>query len=548
MRSLRLILAALLASSLWGLPARAQCVNLFYDAAGGATARTYAMALENLLGHFPSFRVQTATIETYRRGMLDACDASFYIGSFYDNKIPDDFLQDYATATKPVAWVGYNIWRLGSRLPGALGATYLGLTPLDNAHKDAQGRPTFFRDFQYKGEVFSKYGEFGSNGKFAADFEMSQLRITDPSTQVLSTAVHNSSGATLPYIVRRQNRFFVADIPFTYIHEADRYLIFSDLLFDVLGQAPKYGTVRPAVLRIEDVHVCLPTRPLTALADLSERLHVPLHIAFIPIFKDPFDKTSMCGTQTEVSVDHATDFRPTLDRLKAVGARFIWHGVTHQLDQTPNPSGVSGDDYEFWQIKSDTPAPLDSADWVLSRLERGWSSLAAAGIHPKIWEVPHYMASALDYLIFGRVFGWNIGRIQYIPVQASGLPAASPALTYAQSGSAGAAARKSAFARTQLQADPSDRMFQYFPYEIARDVYGQKVFPENLGYATVAGPAGIAPLLSTAKRNRVLRDSWASFFYHPFLLGADGNTAALEQLITGLRQLGYEFVDLEAQP
>ena len=62
---------------------------------------------------------------------------------------------------------------------------------------------------------------------------------------------------------------------------------------------------------------------------------------------------------------------------------------------------------------------------------------------------------------------------------------------------------------------------QYFPY-VVRDVYGWKVLPENLGnYQPVAYNAGVPVVLAGdlvrfARANRVVRDGFASFFFHPF--------------------------------
>src|ERR1041384_3111685 len=91
------------------------CVRVYYDASRdpayqyGKTAATF---LRNLLGHFPEFRQIVEPIESYRKGQLEECRASFYIGTFYDNAIPQDFLDDYAATKRRVAWIGYSVWRL----------------------------------------------------------------------------------------------------------------------------------------------------------------------------------------------------------------------------------------------------------------------------------------------------------------------------------------------------------------------------------------------------------------------------------------------------
>jgi hypothetical protein len=48
-----------------------------------------------------------------------------------------------------------------------------------------------------------------------------------------------------------------------------------------------------------------------------------------------------------------------------------------------------------------------------------------------------------------------------------------------------------------------------------------------------------ADILRTARKNRVLRDAWASAFFHPYL-----DISYLDELVSGLKGLGYVFVPL----
>src|SRR5271170_7420124 len=49
-------------------------------------------------------------------------------------------------------------------------------------------------------------------------------------------------------------------------------------------------------------------------------------------------------------------------------------------------------------------------------------------------------------------------------------------------------------------------------------------------------PAGLHRI-ADAQRNLVVRDGWASFFYHTY-----DSISYLEQTVTGLKSLGYTFV------
>jgi hypothetical protein len=99
---------------------------------------------------------------------------------------------------------------------------------------------------------------------------------------------------------------------------------------------------------------------------------------------------------------------------------------------------------------------------------------------------------------------------------------------------------------------------QLFPYELYGDMYGQLLAPENLGNVQpdlndqVTATRSVDTILKDAKRNLVLRDVWASVFYHPFLLNPELNSANannppmtdLEILVKGLKDLGYNFINM----
>jgi len=83
---------------------------------------------------------------------------------------------------------------------------------------------------------------------------------------------------------------------------------------------------------------------------------------------------------------------------------------------------------------------------------------------------------------------------------------------------------------------------QFFPY-VVKDVYGAKVLPENLAnYQPVPEnnntPRLLADIVATARRNLAVRNGFASFFYHPYL-----GLPALKEIVSGIKGLGYTFVD-----
>lgn len=546
--------------------AASPCVNIYFDHANDDywMGRTYSIFVQNLLGHFPQYQQIVSPIEKYQAGDIDKCKASIYIGSYFDNKIPAAFLKDYAATSKNIAWLGYNVWQLGSGFESLFGYRYSHLTTLDTTHKDAKGYPTYFKDILYKGEVFSKFGDWDKANptQFLAPFEQSVLVPLDLDTsELVAQARHNFTGEVIPYILRAKNHFYVADVPFSYIHEGDRYLVFADLLFDILNEKPRH-TEKYAFLRVEDVH---PLTPLSYNYDIIHVLQaeqVPVNISLIPIFADPLNLYDRKPNESFVPMNRKPAFMQMINEIKAQGANFIWHGVTHQYETHKNPyNAVSADDFEFWDATQNKAIAEDSVDYVLNKLNDGWYTLQQSGLTPHMWLTPHYQASALDYQIFARIFPWNVGRVIYFNQYTSGFKsvAAEKDLWLESNNPQGDRLRREALGGLQIRYQSDRWSGQFFPYEIFGDVYGQRLIPENLGNSQpyiseyVVRPRSVQDIVADAKRNRVLRDAWASLFYHPYLLapyrddgrGAyPGDPSELRYIITQLKGLGYRFIDI----
>lgn len=222
----------------WGsfLRTNLHCVHIFYDQtldnsySGG---RQDSIMLQGLLIYFPEYAQIIRPIESYRSGDLDRCPVNFYIGSHRDNRLPEDFLKDYLKTKQKVAWIGYNIWQLGENLPKSLGVEFVGIT----VDEDQRG-PAFFRDIIYKGEIYKRtlFPRKSTSQVSAPPYEQVILRPVDLSrTQILAESKQRSSEEVIPYIIRTNNYFYIADVPFSYRERSDRYLVFVDLLFDILG-------------------------------------------------------------------------------------------------------------------------------------------------------------------------------------------------------------------------------------------------------------------------------------------------------------------------
>jgi len=159
------------------------------------------------------------------------------------------------------------------------------------------------------------------------------------------------------------------------------------------------------------------------------------------------------------------------------------------------------------------PVAEDSLAWAQGRFASAAQLFEAAGFTlPQFMTFPSYAASAADYTAANGYFTAAAERRLYFTGLLSGQP-----INY-----------------TRLAG-------QYMPYTV-RDVYNMKVLPDTLGgieplpyFSYPARPP--ADIIADAQRNLVVRDGWASFFYHTY-----DSINYLKQTVTGLKGLGYTFV------
>jgi len=492
-------------------------VLILYDSSGeyGWIGAIHARMLANLLGHFPvSYRA--SRVEAYRKGDINRYSVTFYLGSTYDNPLPPSFAEDVMTSTKPICWFKYNLWQLAwtdARFPTKFGFTFNWL--------DWTGYDTIY----YQGETFTKY---------QADPELGLVWVLYPSicTEV-ATACRTDENTVeyAPYIVHGSNLWYVADLPFSYISEEDRYIIFADLLHDILGIS--HPESKRALVRIEDVDPNTDPNSLRAIANYLYSEGVPFAVSVVPVYSDPLGYYS--GGVPEVNrLSWEPQLVAALKYMVSKGGSIVLHGYTHQYDSTANPyNGVTGDDFEFYRVQTDAlgnllysgPVPEDSKVWVRGRVSSGLAEFKACGLRAVAWETPHYAASATDYLFIASQFTQTIQRVLYFGI-------ANP---------------PSGFKGTH-PVDPTYFGGQFFPYVVSRDIYGQKVVPENLGNIEpepwFGYPARLpADLLRAAEKNLLVRDGWASFYFHPFY-----DITYLQETVEGIKTLGYTFVSLGSYP
>lgn len=418
--------------------------------------------IANLLGHF-GIKPEIVRAIDYAPGTLSRFSTTFLVGSGYNGPLPEKVIRDIAASQKPVCWLNRNIEQLLAE-PGI--ADKLGFK--------------FEQYLEWLGDVSVSF-----KGKALPKKEglINVVSIEDSSkAEVLAVAATRKRSA--PYALRSGKFWYIADSVFSYNVEADRALVFCDLLHDILGQP--HDTRRYALIRVEDVNPESDPEQLRSVADLLQSREIPFQVALIPIYKNP-------SRRVEIYLSDRPQVVEALKYMVSRGGSIVLHGITHQLH------GNTSDDFEFWDTLTDKPSRDISDKALAQKLELGMDECFRSGLFPITWETPHYTASISHYRSLQSFFSHAYDR--------------------------------------RLVAD--DRKTQQdFPYEI-EDITGQSIIPENLGYISLEAPDPTA-IIGGAERMLCVRDSIPSFFFHPFVAASYLKTALEE-----IQHQGYKFISAE---
>lgn len=520
--------------SRWGKPGGTSTLVL-YDADGEypEDAELYAIATANLATHFGEAEVKD--VADYTADTMDIFDAVIYVASEQGTTPPKAFLDDVREGMVPVLWADQNIddlARSNSPDPADFIAQY-GWDPT---------QPLTVNSEQVEAVTYKDRRMQRHTG---GTDEVNAPRIVDPSAvQVLASGICGDPakptdcaggdpahpGTELPWVIRSGNLTYIAELPLNYTDRNEMYLVFSDLYYDLLapGTAPR----RQAAVRLEDVGPEANPSQLRAVADYFHAQGVPFQVAVMPVQIDRTkDKEGWYG----LSLKDTPEVVEALKYMQERGGTLIQHGTTHQYGNIDNPySGRSGDDYEFYHygcsatelppyefetcendsyVRKIGPLPQDSVEDHKERIAQGRQIMIDAGLgEPKIFETPHYTASVNAYVAMSELYDARYEQTEYYAGMLSG-----------------------------REISPEHDFGQFFPYTV-QDIYGTTVYPENLENITLKEqnnhPARSPEvLLERAEANLAVRESTASFYFHPFL-----DLKYLDEVVTGLKDMGYTFV------
>jgi uncharacterized protein YdaL len=496
----------------------------------------YAKMLQALLGHF-KMNVEIRPVASYLAGQVESHATVFYLGSYYDHPLPDDFLRDVTQTKKRVVWFKYNFWQLTSprelQFEEKSGISFIDLHGLDAEPTEDKTDPGFFDTVLYKGKSFTKYYRYdAAQRQVMADPDVGIVTLSNPERAKARVMIQDSQrGDKTPYIVQggqNGNFWYIADIPFSFIGPRDRYLVFCDILHDILGI--QHAEKHLALVRLEDVNAKVIFSSIQKLTDYLYSRKIPFSVATIPHYKDPLGEDNN-GTPNSIPFTQAFELQKAIEYAQQKGGSLVMHGYTHQYNSMRNPhSGVSADDFEFWNAVANSPVKEDSESWALNRLNKGISEFSEARFQPWAWETPHYQGSPLSYQAMAKRFPTTYQRVFYYTSNHPQLHASGAKKDYGAG--------------------------MFFPYVIHRDPYGHYVIPENLGnieydISAIDPSSNITytweDLVTNAEYALVVRDGFASFFFHPFWIDPGFENlhafADFKKVIEGITRLGYRWTD-----
>jgi hypothetical protein len=425
----------------------------------GKEGENDAIQIQTLLHHFVVETTRLPVAE-YLPSMMQRYDAVFYVGVVSGSPIPESFVSDVIAGLKPVCWLGFNFERVlnTETAPEKLGLEFI------RHEKD------LFGSVLYEGHALPK-----------KDPWTSVVKVVDTRRcRVIAEA--SAADERVPYAIRSGRRlWYFADVPTSHAIEGGRFLVFADLLHDILNEP--HRRAQTALVRIEDINPMTDPKALTRIADFLHQQNVPFFLSVVPFYLYP-------EKNLYVPLSEKPDLVDAIRYSIRKGGAVVMHGTTHQR------FGETTSDYEFWDAVNNGAPQGETVETLVRRLERGLQEFWSVQIYPLLWETPHYAGSQQVYQAVGSIFSVAMER------------------------------------RQSIDQHGTD---QYFPYVIMGDRHGQILVPENLGYVPLNDQRAEV-VLAPARRMKSVRDGVASFFFHPFV-----DIEVLKTIVRTMKTEGFRF-------
>lgn len=482
------------------------CVKIYYDRSptrGYTTGYSHALLLKNLINHFYLGYQFITPIEEYRAGDLLTCPYNFYLGSYYNNILPTAFLMESMNPTTHIVWMGYNIWQLGTLFSNHFGYQFSGLSKFNPFVRDNTGAPSFFSSIIYKDIIFKKDSQERPLNPANLPYEMSILQpvFNPPLSQSLAIAKNPWSNEFFPYAIKRNNKYYLAEVPLAYIYESQQYLVLADLLFDIFNYAPTH--IHPLV------GISIATDDLEALN--------PLTLAFI-------------SRLNEFNLPYFMTLNPQSKRLKVKKSTV----GENTLSFMRNSQGL------LWDLTL-TQKSKDILDF-LSNIKKQQSQLIKLGVTPLAPITSQSDRSLQENFVLGQLFPIKIGLTEVYNFVSSPQSSATPSINAPQAPFT-FPIPESRWNSLELRAPKLMDSFHQSPltpYIIQSDLFSQRVIPL---LTTLGENADVNKVTDKIRVLSVIRDS-------THFINIDNSAFQTQQdlenalhIIKYYKTLNYEFIN-----
>lgn len=310
------------------------------------------------------------------------------------------------------------------------------------------------------------------------------FNIITPSKNSKVLASMSDSYNTYPFVINEDNLYYISR------WDLSDSFIFEDSLNDFFNV--KHFNEGKIFIRIEDVHPFRDTSKLRQIADYLYSKNIPFMIALIPTYIDS-------RTQAITTMDMKPEFIEAIQYMQEKGGSIVLHGYTHQLGSEE----ISGEGYEFWDIKNDKPIDEDIEPYVKNRILSGLRLCIENNIYPLAFEAPHYAINIDGYKELKKYFSTYVG---------------------------------------QYQNNNHNFSTSISPFIIKNSDAFNTLIPENLGYVEEDDDFSVDKIKENFKKLSMVRGYVGGFYFHPYL-----DINYLKEIVEFLEDENVQFLDLKEE-
>ena len=410
----------------------------------------------NELLHVFNKKVDKIQIDDYKSGDLESYNSVFVINM--DNDINNiQFLEDLSTYKNKIYWIGNKI------------EDFLSESKKYKIRYDSKNNNINKLIYKDKSLVIN-------SGVF--------YNIITPSKESKVLSYMSDAYNKYPFIINEDNLYYISrwDLEDSYI--------FEDSLNDFYNI--KYFDKGKIFIRIEDVHPFRDTTQLRKVADYLYSKNIPFMIALIPTYVDT-------KTHSITTMDMNSDFIETIQYMQEKGGSIVLHGYTHQLGNEE----VSGEGYEFWDMKNDKAIDGDIELYIRDRILSGLRPCIENNIYPLAFEAPHYAMNINGYKVLKKHFSTYVG---------------------------------------QYQNNNYNFATNSTPFIIKNSESFNKLIPENLGYVDEEDDFSVDTIKENFKKLSMVRGYSGGVFFHSYL-----DIEYLKEIVEFLEEENVDFIDLKKE-